>query len=150
MPEIARLDDNGILIGVENCSEEEHKTDPIAKTVRLDDGHDVRKMLKLYRWNFHKNTFAPLTTEPLEVAERDTSELVEGILEAIEDIVDFLDVLAKRVRDKNNKEIKPIKQSHRTKRVFSDFRRHTPRKKQTRPMENDAVADMDVVVAESE
>lgn len=149
MPEIARLDDDGILIGVDHCVDADHKTDPLAKTVKLDDGHDVRNMIKLYRWNFNRNTFEPLTTEPLEVAERDTSELVEGILEAIEDIWDFLDILSRKVRDKNNKDLKPLRPSQRTKRVFSEFRRHTPRIKQPKATSDEVNAEMDVVITES-
>ena len=60
MPHIARLDEQGMLLAVEDCRAEDHKTCPIARTVALPEGHDA--------------------------AERDTPELVEGLVQAIEHI----------------------------------------------------------------
>lgn len=146
MPEIALLDDDGVLIAVEHCDADRYKTDPVAKTVMLSDGHDVRKMIKLYRWNFTKNTFIPLSTEPLDEAERDTSELVEGILDAIEDIDDWAAAVAERVRDKDNRKGPQLRLSARTKRTFTQFRRHHPRRKQPSAVANEVTADIDMVV----
>jgi hypothetical protein len=114
MPEIARLDEQGMLIGVEECSDDDHKTCPIARTVKLEGKHDVRQLLRRYRWDFGRQCFLPLSAEPLDVAERDTSELVEGLVEALEHIEEKL----------------KIDWPKRTKRVLKEFRRHTPRRKE--------------------
>ena len=76
MPEIAKLDEQGVLIAVEECSDDDHKTDPVARTVKLEGPHDMRQRLKGYRWDFGRHCFLPLSAEPLDAAERDTAELV--------------------------------------------------------------------------
>ncbi|MBK8211719.1 MAG: hypothetical protein IPK78_18970 [Rhodospirillales bacterium] len=86
MPQIAKLDDNGMLIGVEACCADDHKTCPVARTVALPDEHDMRGRLKSYRWDFGRGCFLPLSAEPLDAADRDTPELVEGLVQAIEHI----------------------------------------------------------------
>lgn len=86
MPHIARLDQQGMLLGVEDCCTEDHRTCPIARTVALPDGHDMRERGNGYRWDFTRACFLPLSAEPLDAAERDTPELVEGLVQAIEHI----------------------------------------------------------------
>lgn len=86
MPHIARLDEQGMLLGIEDCGAEDHKTCPIARTVALPVGHDMRERGKGYRWDFTRQCFLPLSAEPLDAAERDTSELVEGLVQAVEHI----------------------------------------------------------------
>jgi len=86
MPHIARLDEQGMLVAVEDCCAEDHKTCPIAGTVALPQGHDMRGRGKGYRWDFTRACFLPLSAEPLDAAERDTPELVEGLVQAIEHI----------------------------------------------------------------
>lgn len=146
MPEIARLNDEGILVSIEHCTDEEYKTDPVAKTVVLEPGHDVHKMIKLYRWDFHKNTFVALSAEPLDVAERDTSELVDGILEALEDIDGWAEHVSENVRDKNNRKTPKLRLSQRTKRTIREFRRRNPRKRQPSVETAEITSDMDLVV----
>ena len=112
MPEIARVDDNGNIIAVESCSADDHKTCPIARTVELPENHDMRERAKGYRWDFVRQCFLPLSAEPLDVAERDTSELLEGIVETIEAIEQRLKLdLPKRM-----------------KRALGAYRRHTPKR----------------------
>ena len=94
MPHIARLDEQGMLLGIEDCCHEDHKTDPIARTVALEEGHDMHQRAKGYRWDFARQCFLPLSAEPLEAAERDTAELVEGIVEALEHIEATMKVVA--------------------------------------------------------
>lgn len=86
MPHIARLDEQGMLLGVEDCRAEDHKTCPIARTVALPEGHDMRERGNGYRWDFTRACFLPLSAEPLDAVERDTPELVEGLVQAIEHI----------------------------------------------------------------
>src|SRR5512144_1919969 len=84
MPDIARLDEDGVLIAVETVPEDQHVTDIAAGKFALDDGHDMRTKLKNYRWDVRRGHFIPLSMEPLAEAERETPELVEGLVEAIE------------------------------------------------------------------
>jgi hypothetical protein len=51
MPDIAKLDGDGMLIAVETVTADEHRTDPQAGTVALPDSHDMRQRLKGYRWD---------------------------------------------------------------------------------------------------
>ncbi len=92
MPDIAKLDSEGMLIAVETVTADQHRTDPQAGSVALPDGHDMRQRLKGYRWDFRRHCFLPLTTEPLEVAERDTPDLVEALVQAVEHLEQALDV----------------------------------------------------------
>ena len=117
MPHIARLDEQGMLLGIEDCCHEDHKTCPIARTVALEEGHDMHQRAKGYRWDFTRACFLPLSAEPLEAAERDTAELVEGIVEALEHIEATLKVVLPK----------------RTRRVIQAYRRRSP--KQGEPVE---------------
>ena len=114
MPEIAKLDEQGVLIAVEECSDDDHKTDPVARTVKLEGPHDMRQRLKGYRWDFGRHCFLPLSAEPLDAAERDTAELVEGLVEAVEYLEELFNLTLPK----------------RTKRALKAFRRHTPRRKE--------------------
>lgn len=127
--EIARLDEDGMIIAVENVPEADHRTDPVARTVRLDDGHDMRNRIRGYKWNFNRHCFETLSREPLDVAERDTSELVEGLVETIEDLAEY--VAAADAHDDNPAvPRKKFKMSRRMKRVMKEYRRHAPRRAQ--------------------
>jgi hypothetical protein len=112
MPDIARLDADGTLIAVETVTADQHSTDLQAGTVALPDGHDMRRRLKGYRWDFRRHCFLPLTTEPLEVAERDTPDLVEALVQAIEHLEQALNV--------------PLPK--RSKRALRAYRRVVPRR----------------------
>ena len=92
MPDLAKLDADGTLIAVETVTADEHRTDPQAGIVALPDGHDMRQRLKGYRWDFRRHCFLPLSTEPIDVAERDTPDLVEALVQAIEHLEQALDV----------------------------------------------------------
>ncbi|MBX3516047.1 MAG: hypothetical protein KF815_03800 [Rhodospirillales bacterium] len=92
MPDIAKLDADGMLLAVETVTVDQHRTDPQAGTVALPDGHDMRQRLKGYRWDFRRHCFLPLTTEPIDVAERDTPDLVEALVQAIEHLEQALNV----------------------------------------------------------
>ena len=67
MPHIARLDERGMLLGIEDCCHEDHKTCPIARTVALEEGHDMHQRAKGYRWDFTRACFLPLSAEPLDI-----------------------------------------------------------------------------------
>ena len=86
MPDIARLDEGGLLVAVETVEADEHATDLARRKVALPDNHDMRRHLRAYRWDVLRGHFIPLSMEPLAEAERETPELVEGIVEAIEDL----------------------------------------------------------------
>jgi len=90
MPHIAKLDEQGMLVCVEDCCAEDHKTCPVARTVALPEGHDMRERGNGYRWDFGRQCFMPLSAEPLDAAERDTPELVEGLVQAIEHLQTLL------------------------------------------------------------
>ena len=92
MPHIAKIDHQGMLVGVEDCCAEDHKTCPIARTVALPDGHDMHERANGYRWDFTRACFLPLSAEPLDAAERDTPELVEGLVQAIEHIQELMQI----------------------------------------------------------
>lgn len=149
--EIARLDENGVLIGVEPCSEVDHKTDPMTRSVRLDHGHDVANMIGQYKWDFAANTFIPLSGDPFSVASRDDPELVEGFVEVIEDMLDYFDSIATVANDivdavdanpplmalrgefseNKGKKLKKVKKfliPDRTARTIKRFRRNNPRR----------------------
>ena len=125
--DIARLDENGVITSVETVTEADHRTDPFARTVRLDDGHDMRNRIKGYKWNFNKHQFEPLSTEPLDVADRDTSELVEGLVEVVEDLVEYVSAADEHAKNPA-KARKEFKLSRRMDRVMKEYRRHRPRK----------------------
>jgi hypothetical protein len=112
MPEIARLDDDGMLVAVETCHPDDHKTDPIARTVALPDGHDMHERARGYRWDFVRQCFLPLSAEPLDAAERDTPELVEGLVQAIEHLQQHL----------------TLDLPKRSQRALQNYRRRNPRR----------------------
>jgi hypothetical protein len=84
MPDIARLDEHGVLAAVDTVSEPDHRTDPRARTVALPAGHDMAGRLGGYRYDFLAGCFLPVPAEPLEVAERAAPGLVEGMVELVE------------------------------------------------------------------
>ena len=112
MPQIARIDDQGMLVGVEECHAADHKTCPIARTVALPENHDMHARAKGYRWDFSRGCFLPLSAEPLDAAERDTAELVEGLVEALEHLEAALKITLPK----------------RTRRALKAYRRHTPKR----------------------
>ena len=116
MPDIARIDEDGLLTAVETVVEDEHVTDFAAGKIALDDNHDMRQRLKNYRWDVRRGHFIPLSLEPLAEAERETPELVDGIVEAIEHIYEAI----------GKKQHEP---PARTKRAIEKFRRVVPRRK---------------------
>ena len=125
--EIARLDEDGVITAVETVPEADHRTDPVARTVRLDAGHDMRNRIRGYKWNFNRQQFEPLSQEPLDVAERDTSELVEGLVEVVEDLVEYVSAADEHVKNPA-KSRKEFKLSKRMDRVMKEYRRRRPRK----------------------
>ena len=110
--EIARLDENGMVIAVEPCHGDDHKTCPIARTVALPEGHDMHARAKGYRWDFVRLCFMPLSAEPLDAADRDTPELVEGLVQALEHIEKHLGVELPKV----------------ARRALRNYRRRSPRR----------------------
>lgn len=125
--EIARLDENGVIIAVDPCSEADYRTDPVARTVRLDAGHDMHKYIGNYRWNFNRHTFEALSLQALDMAERDTAELVEGIVETVEDLVEYVESADNHADNPSNPRKRFIL-SKRMKRVLKEYRRNSPRK----------------------
>jgi hypothetical protein len=91
MPDIARLDERGVLVAVETVSALDHLTDPRARTVALPAGHDMAQRLGGYRYDFIAGCFLPVSTEPLDTAERETPGLVEGLVEFVEALERELD-----------------------------------------------------------
>lgn len=130
--EVARLDENGVITSVETVTEQNYKTDPVARTVRLEPGHDMRNHLRSYRWNFHRNTFESLSTTAVDVAERDTAELVEGMVETIEDIAEHLNSVNENRKNVSH-QVKEFKLSRRMDRVLKEYRRHNKRKDKDLP-----------------
>lgn len=129
--EVGRLDENGILIAVEPCGESAYRTDAIERTVRLEPGHDMRNRIGNYRYDWHKHAFMPLSQEALELAERDTSELVEGIVETIEDITEYLKKNAPRRRTLGGSAVdESFELSRRMTRVLKEYRRAQPRRRE--------------------
>ena len=86
MPHIARLDEQGMLLGVEDCCAEDHKTCPIARTVALPDGHDMRQRAKGYRWDFSRALLPAAVGRAARRRRARYAELVEGLVQAIEHI----------------------------------------------------------------
>jgi hypothetical protein len=86
MPDIARLDKNGVLIAVETVSPPDHRTDAAARSVALPARHDMRQRIGAYRYDFLRQAFYPLSTEALDVAEREVPGLVEGLVEMVEQL----------------------------------------------------------------
>lgn len=86
MPDIARLDERGVLVAVETVSPPDHVTDPQARTYALPAGHDMAGKLGAYVYDWNRGCFLPVSNEPLDVAERETPGLVEGVVKGIETI----------------------------------------------------------------
>ena len=86
MPDIARLDERGVLVAVETVSFADHLTDPQKRTVALPSLHDMGGRLGGYRYDYLAGCFLPVSTEPLDVAEREVPGLVEGLVEFVEAI----------------------------------------------------------------
>ena len=86
MPDIARLDERGVLVAVETVSPPDHKDDPAARTVALPSGHDMRGRVGGYRYDWNNRSFWPLSTAPLDVAEREAPGLALGLVEFVEAI----------------------------------------------------------------
>lgn len=84
MPDVARLNANGVIVAIETVSGPDHKTDPQERTVALTTGHDMRQRLGEYRYDYMGGCFLPVSTEPLDVAERETPGLVEGLVAFVE------------------------------------------------------------------
>ena len=42
MPDIARLDEDGLLVAVETVADDDHATDLAKGKIALPDGHDMR------------------------------------------------------------------------------------------------------------
>lgn len=80
MPDIARLDRDGVLIAVATVAAAEWKTNPQARTVQLPDAHDMRERLGAYRFDYVRNRFMPVSREPLDVADRDGPELLDALV----------------------------------------------------------------------
>ena len=80
MPDIARLDEHGVLVAVETVSYPDHVTDPQKRTVALPSLHDMGGRLGGYRYDYLAGCFLPVSTEPLEAAERAAPGLVEGLV----------------------------------------------------------------------
>lgn len=86
MQEIARLDNNGVIIGVDPVSPPDYVTDAQRRTVRLPANHDMHNKLGQYRYDFLAAAFLPVEAEPLAQAERETAGLVEGLVNGLEQI----------------------------------------------------------------
>lgn len=86
MPDIAKLDADGVLVAVETVSEPDYRTDPQARTVALPRGHDMATRLGGYRYDWNRSCFLPVSREPLDAAEREAPGLVEGLVEMVEQL----------------------------------------------------------------
>jgi hypothetical protein len=89
MPDIARLDANGVLIAVETVPAGQHRTDLANGIIALSPGHDMRRRLNGYCWDQRRGCFMPLATDPLiaaTVSEEDdspASPLLDAIIDAL-------------------------------------------------------------------
>src|SRR5512134_1852759 len=135
MPDIARLDEDGLIVAVETVADEEHGTDLAKRRIALPDGHDMHRHLKNYRWDVLRGHFISKSMEPLAEAERETPELVEGLVEAIEDIYEKLGNGRARTVGRSalaaldDETAEQLVMPERTKRAFDKFRRIVPRRK---------------------
>ena len=144
MPDIARLDEDGLLVAVETVADEEHGTDLAKRKIALPDGHDMRRHIKNYRWDVLRGHFISKSMEPLAEAERETPELVEGLVEAIEDLYAKLgkrQQQGKGAQALGDDDEVPLELPAVTKRAIDKFRRVVPRRKpQTIEISSDRVA----------
>ncbi|MBL8659780.1 MAG: hypothetical protein JNM75_08500 [Rhodospirillales bacterium] len=86
MPDIAKLDADGVLVAVETVSLPDCRTDVVARTVALPVGHDMATRLGSYRYDWNRACFLPVSREPLDEAEREAPGLVEGLVEMVEQL----------------------------------------------------------------
>lgn len=84
MPDIARLDADGVLVAIATAAPPDYRTDPQARTVALPAGHDMATRLGAYRYDWNRACFLPVSREPLDEAEREAPGLVEGLVEMVE------------------------------------------------------------------
>jgi hypothetical protein len=147
MPDIARLDEDGLIVAVETVADEEHGTDLAKRQIALPDGHDMHRHLRNYRWDVLRGHFIPKSMEPLAEAERETPELVEGLVEAIEDLYAKLGGTSRQPQARGaamlagGEDEAPLELPAVTKRAIDKFRRVVPRRKpQTIEISSDRVA----------
>jgi hypothetical protein len=143
MPDIARLDENGLIVAVETVADEEYGTDLAKRRIALPDGHDMHRHLRNYRWDVLRGHFIPKSMEPMAEAERETPELVEGLVEAIEDL--YAKLGKRQQQGKGAQALgddeAPLELPAVTKRAIDKFRRVVPRRKpQTIEISSDRVA----------
>ena len=86
MPDIARLDERGVLVAVETVSAPDYRTDAAARTVALPAVDDMATRLGAYRYDWNSSCFVPVSREPLDAAEREVPGLVEGLIEMVEQL----------------------------------------------------------------
>lgn len=147
--EIAILDEDGVLVAVEPCGEDAYRTDATARIVQLESGHDMRNHLRQYRFNWNAGCFVPLSQAALDVEDRDTSELVEGVVEALEDVTEFL-------AETTDRKGRRFEMSERSARVIRVYRHKKPRRRsRVNPVvdesaETTVTVDMDVRVKRSD
>lgn len=127
--EIGHLDEDGVLIYVSACREADYVTDATRRTVRLEPNHDMRNKIGNYWWNYLRGVFEPVRQEPLETGEVDTSELVEGLVETVEDIAAHLSErqASPRMFSASMEHSAQFKLSPRMERVLKEYRRARPR-----------------------
>lgn len=58
--EIARLDDDGLLIGVESVTPDDWVTDLSRRQIALPEVNDATGMVRRYRWDPYRSTFRPV------------------------------------------------------------------------------------------
>jgi len=58
--EIARLDDDGLLIGIEPVEPADWVTDLSRRQIALPEVHDAAAMVRRYRWDPYRSTFRPV------------------------------------------------------------------------------------------
>lgn len=128
--EIARLNEDGVIIAVEQCAKDDYQTNPTARTVQLDANHDMRNRIGNYKWNYLRGAFEPVTQEPINTGEVDTSELVEGLVETIEDMSAYLsnNATPRRTLGGERSQSQQFELPRRMQRVLKDYRRARPRK----------------------
>jgi hypothetical protein len=87
MPDIARLDQDSLLVAVDTVADADWKTDPLARMVRLPANHDMRERIGAYRFDYLRHRFMPVSQEPLDVADRDGPELVDALVFTVWELV---------------------------------------------------------------
>jgi hypothetical protein len=128
MPDIARLDEDGVCVAVETVSPEDHRTDPGRRTVALPAHHDMRQRLGQYRWDFLRHAFLPLPGDPLSLAEREAPRLTDELTQGL---VEFVEHLERRLG---------IELPPRTRKAIARYRRIRDPRQRLDPLVEDAVA----------